>query len=319
MAPALKGCLVKTRSKLRGFTLIELLVVIAIIAILIALLLPAVQQAREAARRTQCRNNLKQIGLALHNYHDTANCFPPGTMYGDNDYGWATFLLPAIDQAAIYNRLDFTTCGTLRDTAGVETERPLVRVAGATDVSLPAFLCPSNPMSLMLSPLRPGAGAGGRDLGGFARGDYKGCLGGGGGSVTGMFGKIKATYRPTKIRDVQDGTSNTIAVGEGYTRFARAINGPTHPNANDFPVWIGTNDQHQNVVAETNLNHIPNGGGALPDTTLSQFDDCFASAHTGGVMFLFADGSVRFITENINMQTYKNLGDKADGNVVSIE
>ena len=96
----------------RGFTLIELLVVIAIIAILIALLLPAVQQAREAARRTQCRNNLKQMGIALHNYHDNFNIFPPGGLQASTDGGGASFLamlLPFMDQGPAYNRMDFNT------------------------------------------------------------------------------------------------------------------------------------------------------------------------------------------------------------------
>ncbi|WP_010581660.1 DUF1559 domain-containing protein [Schlesneria paludicola] len=307
------------RSKIRGFTLIELLVVIAIIAVLIALLLPAVQQAREAARRTQCRNNLKQIGIALHNYHETMDSFPPGTIFGDQDYGWAAFLLPALDQGNIYNKLDFINYGSIITSNSVYTERSLPLIAGVTDVVLPAFICPSNTM-LTKSPIRPGAGQpSSASLGGFGRSDYKGCLGSGGAAITGMFGKIKATYRPTRIRDVLDGTSNTFAVGEGYTRFARAIDGPTHPNVGDFPIWLGTNDQHQNVVAETSVAHIPNGGQSLPLTTLNQFDDCFASLHTGGVMFLFADGSVRFISDNINMKTYSYLGDKADGNVVSVE
>src|SRR5580698_8598950 len=103
----------------RGFTLIELLVVIAIIAVLVALLLPAVQQAREAARRTQCKNNLKQIGLALYNYHDSFSLFPPGyvdrngnpNLTPDNDlgpsWGWAAFLLPGMDQAPLYNQINF--------------------------------------------------------------------------------------------------------------------------------------------------------------------------------------------------------------------
>ena len=106
----------RLRSQRKGFTLIELLVVIAIIAILIALLLPAVQQAREAARRTQCKNNLKQIGLALHNYHDVYKCFPPGrtrntysgitSAWYTGNYSWLPRLLPNIDQAPIYNTID---------------------------------------------------------------------------------------------------------------------------------------------------------------------------------------------------------------------
>jgi prepilin-type N-terminal cleavage/methylation domain-containing protein/prepilin-type processing-associated H-X9-DG protein len=280
-----------------GFTLIELLVVIAIIAILIALLLPAVQQAREAARRSTCKNNLKQIGLALHNYHDIARTFPPGTLFGDDEYGWACMILPQIDQANIYNRIDFTAMAP-------DVTIPIQ--PGVTDQVLPVYLCPSNSMSLQVSPIRAGGGHSGADVGGHARNDYSGSLGTGGGAVTGMFGKIKDTLTPTKIRDVTDGTSNTIAVGEAYTQFMREISGPTHGNAHDFKVWVGTNNQHQNVVAEAGPSHVPNGTR----------DDSFASQHEGGVQFLFADGSVTFISENIDMTTFGRLADKADGEVV---
>ena len=283
--------------KSRGFTLIELLVVIAIIAILIALLLPAVQQAREAARRSTCKNNLKQIGIALHNYHDVARSFPPGSLFGDDEYGWACMVLPYIEQANIYNQLDFT---------GQGPDLTIALQPGVTDHVIPIYLCPSNSMSLTKSPVRAGAGHNGVDLGGHARIDYSGSLGSGGGAITGMFGKIKDTLSPTKMRDVLDGTSNTIAVGEAYTQFMREIDGPTHANARDFKVWVGTNNQHQNIVAEAGTAHIINGTR----------DDSFASQHVGGAQFLFADGSVSFISENIDMVTFGKLADKADGQVV---
>ena len=124
----------------RGFTLIELLVVIAIIAVLIALLLPAVQQAREAARRAQCKNHLKQIGLALHNYHDIANGLPPGwigvnstfqpDVFGGNGWGWAARILPQMDQGPLFNTLNFS----LHMTATAH--------AAARTTTLPAFRCP---------------------------------------------------------------------------------------------------------------------------------------------------------------------------------
>ncbi|QDU42446.1 Type II secretion system protein G precursor [Symmachiella dynata] len=294
----------QTRKSFKGFTLIELLVVIAIIAILIALLLPAVQQAREAARRTQCRNNLKQIGLALHNYHDTSLTFPPGTLFGDDDFGWAAFILPGLDQGNLYKQIDFSNDGEI-----VGEDKPILLQPGVTDTVLAVYTCPSSTLRTH-SFLRVGARAP-FDLGGHAKNDYSACLGSGGGSITGMFGKIKDNNSPTRIRNVIDGTSNTICVGEGNTQAARdtdpsTIN-DTSSNAKDFPVWIGTNDQHQNVVKETQPTKPPNGAIC---------DDCFASQHTGGVFFLFADGSVHFISENIDGQTYSDLGDKADGNVV---
>ena len=279
----------KGRLPAAGFTLVELLVVIAIIGILVALLLPAVQAAREAARRTQCSNNLKQIGLALQNYHNSFKEFPPGTQYGDDDYGWGCMILPMLEQGTIFDQIDV---------AADERNITIPLQPGVTDQVIPAFICPSNPMDLLHSPIRG-------DVGGHGRSDYKGCLGSEGGAITGMFGKIKHFAKPTRIKDVLDGTTNTFAVGEGYTKFMIEIDGPDHPNAGDFGVWVGTNTQHQNVVAETALKHIPNGDR----------DDSFASAHTGGIQMSFADGSVQYVSENVDMETYGYLGDKADGNI----
>ena len=283
---------VQRQLKLRGagFTLVELLVVIAIIGVLVGLLLPAVQASREAARRSQCSNNLKQIGLALQNHHNSFKEFPPGTQYGDDDYGWGCMILPMLEQGQIRERID------------IAADEPGVTIpfqAGVTDQVLSSFICPSNPMDMLNSPIRG-------DVGGHGRSDYKGCLGSGGGAITGMFGKIKYFAKPTRIKDVLDGTSHTFAVGDGYTKFMIEIDGPDHPNAHDFGVWIGTNSQHQNVVAETDLKHIPNGDR----------DDSFASSHPGGVQMAFADGSVQYVSENVDMETYSYLGDKADGNIV---
>jgi len=309
----------------RGFTLIELLVVIAIIAILISLLLPAVQQAREAARRTQCKNNLKQIGLAMHNYHDVHSMFPPGAIYGDDSYGWGTFCLPYLDQVNIYNAMSVNITADTEDDryeipAGVDDDGnpkftvdcglvpagakiTIVLQPGVNDVVLPVYICPSNSMGRTTSPFRAGAGDCGQDLGGFGRSDYQGNVGTGG--DRGMFGKLSGVRSPTKIRDCLDGTSNTLAAGEGYTEFMRAIDGPTHPNAGDFGVWVGPSNAHQNVVKETRTRNVINGDR----------DDSFASQHSGGAQFVFGDGSVHFISENIDMVTFSHLGDKADGNI----
>ncbi|MBL8809092.1 MAG: DUF1559 domain-containing protein, partial [Planctomycetaceae bacterium] len=202
----------------KAFTLIELLVVIAIIAILVALLLPAVQQAREAARRTQCKNNLKQFGLALHNYHDVFNAFPPakgGTVgYGsttrlDGNYERRTgviALLPYIEQTALYNQID----------AGNPSTSPPIPPGGPAPWSgtapapaiytqrVAAFLCPTDPGIIS---------ARGNCNYAFCRGDFIGTGSGNGRDaqdVSGLF-CLRRTYN---LRDCTDGTSNTIAMGE---------------------------------------------------------------------------------------------------------
>ncbi|MCP4508676.1 MAG: DUF1559 domain-containing protein, partial [Fuerstiella sp.] len=193
-----------------GFTLIELLVVIAIIAILIALLLPAVQQAREAARRTQCNNNLKQIGLALHNYHDVHKTFPPGwvdqTFGTSSNWGWAVYLLPQIEQANLYGRLQVGNPHSL----GIALDDPQKLKLMQTPIT--AFRCPSDTapeindrhtlvsdrqleISVATSNLVAAAGGGDWTVAG---------------KLTGSFGKNSRV----NLRDITDGSSNTIVVGE---------------------------------------------------------------------------------------------------------
>jgi prepilin-type N-terminal cleavage/methylation domain-containing protein/prepilin-type processing-associated H-X9-DG protein len=288
----------------QGFTLIELLVVIAIIAILIALLLPAVQQAREAARRSQCKNNLKQIGLALHNYHDVFGMFPPGYVKpvhtaaapswvtaGPAGWGWAAFILPYLDQSALYNQMDVSGLGYPHDyTSQIRTP-------------LAVYRCPSdigpkiNDRSWWRSKTDSGHTA--------ATSNYKAVNSHAylqvNNNATGGF----STNSSTGMRDILDGTSNTIAVGE--TAYVPVLN-PTGG------VWAGSIDSDSTnprdacgdslVGASARINEI-----VIDNSRFSNSADTWSkgwmammsmnSYHTGGVQVVFFDGSVRFIGENI--------------------
>ena len=294
----------------RAFTLIELLVVIAIIAVLIALLLPAVQQAREAARRTQCRNNLHQIGLALHNYHDTHSIFPPGAVnktYSTGNVGncaacgqstpWTVLILPFVDETALYNAYNFDLwCW---DTANRNT---------VAKSALQQYACPS----VAGSPLVKG---------GCATGDYAGC----GGSfrptdygciwyAAGIYASHDHLRGPlyrasrVRIRDIRDGTSNTFIAGERYADPAE-INSygwaTAYHSGNEVIRCVGT---HQPLNF-----HMNTPGSCVPDCSTRDYvyGGCFRSVHEGGAFFLFADGRVRFISENIDMTTYAALGSRA--------
>jgi len=269
----------------RGFTLIELLVVIAIIAILVALLLPAVQQAREAARRSTCKNNLKQIGLALHNYHDTHRVFPPGQIdpggsgsgAGErgNGFSWQTMILPMLEQSAIYDTFDFNelVADPPNETA-VDTGR------------LPAFICPSDERELTES--FNGATC--------PETSYFGSVG----SFQRAHARMSATNRMesngillprqiVKMGDVKDGTSNTIAVGE----VSGVING-------DSRLYGSSNDNNPTEwrrMMRTGLYRLNSG---LQTSDSNARNHGFSSEHDGGAQFLFTDGSVKFISENID-------------------
>jgi prepilin-type N-terminal cleavage/methylation domain-containing protein len=297
----------------RGFTLIELLVVIAIIAILIALLLPAVQQAREAARRTQCRNNMHQLGLALHNYHDAHSCFPPGFGYycgsvcpagsGANDsyYTWCTALLPYLDEAALYNAYNM-------DDASDDPSNQTVRGSVLTQ-----YWCPSDSAPQMYA--------------GWAQSCYATCIGSqyaGGTSWrdpwNGMFGEADKFI--CRIRGIDDGTSQTIAVGEICKPRVGDPN-PTSPactivfNATTNRGWAMGNVTNVLRCTGVPINSYPLtsfqiGGGC-------HWPNDFGSKHEGGAFFCFADGAVRFISENVDTTTFKALGTRANNEIVDDE
>ncbi|MBX3440167.1 MAG: DUF1559 domain-containing protein [Planctomycetaceae bacterium] len=302
----------------RGFTLIELLVVIAIIAILIALLLPAVQQAREAARRTQCKNHLKQIGLALHNYHDVYNQFPMGHQYvgnfdnnpnnarGGNAFGWGWALLPFLDQNPLFEQFNSSqqAADPQPTTPGGAVSNVLLCQTVLTVISCPSDAKPARG--------RDAANATNVDDGAIPLGatsSYQGCSGSYNGfsgdnpgtSINrdlwnGVLGRSNSGTRG--IRDITDGTSNTVVVAEtkwdmdenreNRSRWyaAQDVRGAGLEGAN-----AGTNALL--VQGEWAMNWTFAEGNPQPHRTAG-------SAHVGGAHFAFADGSVQFISENIH-------------------
>jgi prepilin-type N-terminal cleavage/methylation domain-containing protein len=327
------------RTVRRGFTLIELLVVIAIIAILIALLLPAVQQAREAARRTQCRNNVKQLGLALHNYHDVANVFPPGWVSSyyqvatgePTIWSWGAFILPYIDQAPLYNTLAPGTRSIQQNLAAGGV------TAAALTTPLAAFRCASDTApELNDFNANSGTAAQSTNFGTYTRQVSNGTANVSiatsnyvmsadtGDSVTPSV--IAATYGPplgmgwgdsrVRIRDVSDGMSNTIIVGERAWKKGTLMIGAA--NALGFSPAAATgssaNAQCRACVAAIG---IPYWG--INQTVINPDDQSrgFSSNHTGGAHFLLGDGAVRFISENVDHKA-NSIGGYTDHNVPAL-
>ena len=294
------------RSVRSGFTLVELLVVIAIIGILIALLLPAVQAAREAARRMQCSNNLKQIALALHNYHDTHNCFPPvGTTIWDTgtmEISWLYLILPYVEQTPVYDEMK---------------EAPNAYHATLSKQVAPVFLCPSDGKNEfdyinLAEKWRTasycavmGPGLDDRNVGsdslpyGYAATDG-----------------IIYWHSGTKFGDIQDGTSGTLVAGERISDLRLWSKGwMDYANPAVF--------QGKNVVWPMNTDpsvlcyrHDTKPGGCPDESQSMGFNNIdFGSRHPGGAQFAFADGSVHFLSETINFETYQQLATRDGGEV----
>lgn len=296
----------------RGFTLIELLVVIAIIAVLVALLLPAVQQAREAARRASCKNNLKQLGLSLHNYHDTHNSFPSGWIgvdlatrqphvEGVSGMGWHVMLLPFLDQAPLYNQLNFSQPVTHADNILLrQTTLNLFRCPSDSGPERWSIEDESSPGTVLLNDV-PTANY----VGVFGTQEIHDCEALAIGQICHSDGAF-AHNSKILMRDFIDGTSTTFMVGERRTNTNVPAGEPAH-----YSTWMGVvvggEEAFTRILGSTD--HTPNEpGGHLDD---------FSSQHTGGAHFVLGDGSVRFVGENIDLGLYQGLATRRGGEIVS--
>ncbi|MCC7421476.1 MAG: DUF1559 domain-containing protein [Planctomycetaceae bacterium] len=306
----------------RGFTLIELLVVIAIIAILIALLLPAVQQAREAARRTQCKNNLKQLGIALHNYHDTVNAFPPGGIGGTMKASFFTMLLPYIDQAPAYNRMNFASGFSQNGGATISADMLITLPA----IYVPMLNCPSSELKTVDTKVDPIP---------IQRPNYVGISSAILSTVDGVTnsqtagtygwwvannGVLYANSR-VRIRDITDGTSNVIVMSEQGR--PQNDNVDRRSCMHGGGAWKGcylagetnTGNFCQNLVnIAYGINNMATGLTWATQPYHSSVP--LSSRHSGGVHALKGDGAVVFLSENISFITLMRLAHKSDGEVV---
>ena len=290
-----------------GFTLVEVLVVIAIIGVLVALLLPAVQMAREASNRTSCNNNLKQVGLALHNFHDTHRAIPSARLR-DGYLTWCALILPQLEQQPLYDRFDIYLPYANQPTDAIRT-------------NVAAYICPSRRHSPAISIGEPSEAAGAPD---GATGDYGGNAGDNldwavGPNDDGMFGDglnpyDTSTFRLTKIAhryglsDVTDGLSNTLMVGEKAVSI-ESIN--QAGGEGDGSIWNGNSPAY---VVRTG-GHLfggiakqirlpPPGPGTIP---------IWGSVHPGVCQFALGDGSVRPIMNSIELETLHRLSVRNDG------
>jgi prepilin-type processing-associated H-X9-DG protein len=317
--------------------------VIAIIAILIGLLLPAVQKVREAAARMSCQNNLKQIGVAMHSYHDANQKFPIGQYNDDNgQWGWMAFLLPYVEQAPLYgyltaagnsNRMYIPAgggggpndCGSIDGIHGgnaqygrCDVNNSIVDGSGNSvpKAVIKAFICPSD----ILPNLKPNGG-------GYAKSNYVGNLGNTAlwGSTTYGCGGVLGSKQNgivlhsnennntyvTNMAAITDGTSNTIMAGEASVSSGVTVSSPNC----SFPLWAGGDAGGCNgtqcigsTLRVVDANYPLNGGK----------DAAFGSKHTGGANFVLADGSVRFVSNSISTTAYSAAGSRNGGETISL-
>ncbi len=319
------------RSRRMAFTLVELLVVIAIIGILIALLLPAVQAAREAARRSQCSNNLKQIGLGLHNYHDTNRTFPVGAWSVPpprfNQSEWWYFLhaiLPGMEQASLYqlyNQFEKSCwAGNVKPWAGADALWP----TAATDQSVPAYLCPSDGMGGKWMVVTPTVHMFKSNYLGFFPGiceqDVINDVGGAGATAAPDL-RVRTVFgmnRGAQFSDILDGTSNTMLVGEYLTGTSvNDYHGVPISNRVIFQfLFVGRtpNSTTPDVIYPAFCANLPELN--LPCIGLDlppQVTAASRSRHPGGVQCLLGDASVRFFSGTIDLTTWQRLAFMCDG------
>ncbi|MHC2068553.1 DUF1559 family PulG-like putative transporter [Bremerella sp. T1] len=304
----------------RGFTLVELLVVIAIIGVLIALLLPAVQQAREAARRSSCRNNLKQVGLALHNYHDVHGSFVFG--FNKLEALWTAPILPQLEQNNIYETLIWAESGD----GNWQTDGSPNETACGTVV--PMYRCPSMPIAEHVD---------NQGIPGRVPISYRGvassqaCSDDESTIPDSSFPQVALEHQDldgtlyggssTRFADIRDGTTNTAVVGESWTDPSYVRDGqgmdfwqfgcPQSGGWDPIPGDKGGTEYSEGVGSMW-----PKMNSVLDPTQVGVIAEiAFGSYHPGGAMFCFGDGSVQFLPETIDIQIYRGLGSRRGGEV----
>ena len=303
--------------KHKAFTLVELLVVIAIIGILVGMLFPAIQAVREAARRTTCSNNMRQHVIATHNFEGVFKHFPPGgSRTGHGGYTWGTYILPYIEQENIHGEV-LEECGDWGPDPNGRVGSIFCNgywagnwtIPGPENHVIPVFICPTDTLPV----IRPSVSVDWQ----CGKSNYAGCLGGGHNANDGIYNRFMTSIR--RFASVKDGTSNTIMYGEVGGPFPGAPNGenPT------FPLWAGSPKKG----GSNSLSHFANlreawygvpinlssGGGPTGDP--DDWNTGFGSAHPAGCNFSYADGSVQFISDSVDLDVYSNIGAMNDGNV----